>query len=139
MVERGGGRPIEPLSVFVLVLPISLLSAAAAAVLKALRLTTTESSLFVLTVLELLLVRVKLGRGLRFGACCAADARYDAGLNDRLAMALCDVDVDVDVDVVLCCSVLSCDAVYCCLTRALPEGRWCAWGILPQDIFRGTA
>lgn len=32
-------------------------------------------------------VLVKLGRGLRFGACCAADAKYDAGLNDRLAIS----------------------------------------------------
>jgi hypothetical protein len=34
------------------------------------------------------LVRIKDGRGLRPGFCCAwaADAKYDAGLNDRLAM-----------------------------------------------------
>lgn len=41
-----------------------------------------ESSLVVLDDDEVL---VKLGRGLRFGA-CAADAKYDAGLNDRPAM-----------------------------------------------------
>lgn len=32
------------------------------------------------------LVRAKDGRGLRLGVCCAADAKYDAGLKERLAM-----------------------------------------------------
>jgi hypothetical protein len=38
---------------------------------------------------ELLLVNAGRCRGLRFGAACAADARYDAGLRDRPAMVLC--------------------------------------------------
>ena len=51
---------------------------------------TTESSLLVLATLlvELLLVNCGRWRGLRLGA-WAADARYDAGLKDRPAMAVC--------------------------------------------------
>lgn len=48
------------------------------------RVARRESSLVVLDDDEVL---VKLGRGLRFGACCAADAKYDAGLNERLAIS----------------------------------------------------
>jgi hypothetical protein len=49
---------------------------------------TTESSLLVLLTLhpELLLVKAGRCRGLRFGASRAAEARYDAGLKDRLAI-----------------------------------------------------
>jgi hypothetical protein len=36
-------------------------------------------------------LRLKDGRGLRLGLCCAADAKYDAGLNDRLAMLICSI------------------------------------------------
>lgn len=46
------------------------------------RVASRESSLVVLDDDEAL---VGLGRGLRFGV-CAADAKYDAGLSDRLAM-----------------------------------------------------
>lgn len=59
VIDRGG--PILSLLPF----PFSLPSA----VLNPLKFATMESSLLVLTVLELLLDLVKLGRGLRFGAC----------------------------------------------------------------------
>ena len=48
---------------------------------------TIESSLFVLLTLPPELVLVKAGRCLGLLGLCAAADRYDAGLNDRLAMA----------------------------------------------------
>ena len=47
-----------------------------------------ESSLLEETFDDAELVRAKDGRGLRLGVCCAAEARYDAGLRERLAMLL---------------------------------------------------
>lgn len=57
------------------------------------RVAINESSL---AVLDEDAVLVKLGRELRFGA-CAADAKYDAGLNDRLAMLHCTFPEEVGV------------------------------------------
>jgi hypothetical protein len=49
---------------------------------------TNPSSLLVEAVDDAELVRLKDGRGLRVGFCCAALAKYDAGFwNDRLAIS----------------------------------------------------
>lgn len=57
-----------------------------AEVFRVLNVARTESSLLAEMLEDEELVRANDGRGLRLGVCCAADARYDAGLNDRLAI-----------------------------------------------------